>query len=125
MSKGIIFVAGLLSGIAICGLFSWGIDASFQAVSMQAYNGMNERVNKLEQRLSYMTYELQTEKGNREYSLNRMYTTIYELDDKIDSWSDKYITQKDLYDAIYRHEDEGESQENAGSPVTMMYEILQ
>lgn len=102
MNKKVIFFIGLLSGIAFCGLFNWGINSSFMTVSIQSYNDLNNRVIDLERRNSYLTYELQTEKGNREYSLNMIYSRIYEYEDKIDLWSDKYITQKDLYDAIYR-----------------------
>lgn len=95
-----IFVIGLLSGLALCGLFNWGLNSSFMIVSTQSYNSLNDRVKDLESRKAYMEYELQTEKGNREYSLNRIYTRVYELDDKIDSWSDKYVTMNDVYDIL-------------------------
>ena len=83
MSKKLLFGIGLLSGIALCGLLNWGINYSFQVVSMQAYNGLNSRVNDLEQRQSYVSGELQSEKGNREYSLQKAYSAISAIEDRL------------------------------------------
>jgi hypothetical protein len=99
-SKWVIFFLGLLSGLAFCGLFNWGINTSFMTVSIQSYNSLNDKVKDLERRQAYMTYELQQEKGNREHSLDGAYSRIYELDDKVDSWSYKYVTPKDVYEIL-------------------------
>ena len=83
MSKRIIFFIGLLSGIAFCGLFNWGINTSFMAVSIQSYNSLNDRVKDLERRQTYVGYELQAEKGNREYSLNNIYSSVRAIEDRL------------------------------------------
>jgi len=83
VNKKIIFIIGLLSGVAICGLLNWGINASFMSVSIAGYNSLNDRVKDLEGRQAYVGYELQTEKGNREYSLKNIYSSVRAIEDRL------------------------------------------
>jgi hypothetical protein len=101
MNKKIMFSIGLLSGIAICGLLNWGINTSFMTVSIQGYNSLNDRVKDLESRQAYIGYELQSEKGNREYGLNNVYSTVRSLEDKLSD-----IDVRAMRTRVMSHQDE-------------------
>jgi hypothetical protein len=102
MNKIIVFSIGLLSGLAICGLFNFGVNTSMDTAQIQAYNSLNSRVNNLESRIAYFSSELQTEKGNREYSLTNLYSRLNECEDKVDSAPYKYVSWEELSKYIQR-----------------------